>query len=113
MAQIGVDLGGYTFDASAKTITFSGVTIANIEQIKPIVNGTNQIVIFNPAEGGKFGTLSNNVLTLDYDTTSQADTDKLYICIKEEAKEPFSVDAFGRSRVSELKTLIDVKHLYD
>ena len=113
MAQIGVDLGSYTFDASAKTITFSGVTIQSIEQIKPIVNGERAVVIFNPAESGKFGSLSNNVLTLDFDTTSYADSDALYICIKEEAKEPFSVDAFGRSRVSELTTLIDIKHLYD
>lgn len=81
MPQIGVDIGSYVFDASAKTITFSGVTINTIEQIKPIVNGTKGIVIFNPAVIGSFGTLSTNVLTLEYDTTLQDDTDSLYVCV--------------------------------
>lgn len=81
MVQIGVDIGTYTFDASAQTITFNDVTIDIIEQIKPIVNGEQGVVIFNPAENGKFGTLSSNVLTLDYDTTSQAASDSLYICV--------------------------------
>ena len=81
MAQIGVDIGSYVFDASAQTITFSGVTIDDIEQIKPIVNGERGEVIFNPADNGKFGTLATNVLTLEYDTTLHADTDPLYICV--------------------------------
>jgi len=81
MAQIGVDIGTYTFDASAQTITFSGVTISDIEQIKPIVNGERGEVIFNPATDGVFGTLAANVLTLEYDTTLHADTDELYICV--------------------------------
>lgn len=79
--QIGVDIGSYVFDASARTITFSGVTVTDIEQIKPIVNGDAGSVIFNPAEVGKFGTLLANVLTLQFDTTLQNDTDKLYICV--------------------------------
>lgn len=81
MAQIGVDIGTYIFDASAQTITFSGVTIDDIEQIKPIVNGDKGAVIFNPATDGVFGTLVGSVLTLEFDTTLQADTDKLYICV--------------------------------
>jgi len=83
MTQIGVDIGSYTFNASLKTITFAGVIIDTIEQIKPIVNGKTSIVIFNPAETGKFGTLTANVLTLDYDTNvdSSTDLDPLYICV--------------------------------
>lgn len=81
MAQIGVDIGSYVFDASLKTITFTGVTVDTIEQIKPIVNGERGLVIFNPALDGSFGTLLNNVLTLEYDTTLQADTDSLYLCV--------------------------------
>lgn len=81
MAQIGIDIGSYTFDASLKTITFSGVTINDIEQIKPIVNGSEGVVIFNPATAGSFGSLAGNVLTLDFNTTTHADTDDLYICI--------------------------------
>jgi hypothetical protein len=81
MAQVGVDIGSYTFDASAKTITFVGVGLTTIEQIKPIINGTRNTDIFNPLTVGKFGTLAGQVLTLDFDTTLQADTDKLYICV--------------------------------
>ena len=83
MAQVGVDVGSYLFDASAQTITFIGVTVTDIEQIKPIVNGKQGVVIFNPAETGLFGDLVANVLTLDYDTTSHNDTDELYICIND------------------------------
>lgn len=94
MAQIGIDIGTYTFDASAQTITINGVTINDIEQIKPIVNGTRGEVIFNPAESGKFGSLVGNTLTLEYDTTLQADTDALYICVnfKEELPNAFLKD---------------------
>lgn len=81
MAQIGVDIGSYSFNALSGQITFSGVTVTDIEQIKPIVNGERGVVIFNPAEDGKFGTLAGNVLTLEFDTTSQDNTDPLYICV--------------------------------
>ena len=81
MAQIGVDIGSYSFDASAGTVTITGVTINDIEQIKPIVNGERGAVIFNPATDGSFGTLAANVLTLEFDTTTHADTDPLYICV--------------------------------
>ena len=79
--QVGVDIGSYTFDASAQTITFVGVGLTSIEQIKPIINGNANVDIFNPLTAGKFGTLTGQVLALDFDTTSQADTDKLYICV--------------------------------
>lgn len=80
--QIGVDIGGYTFDASVGTITFTGVTVSNIKEIKPIVNGTTGEIIFNPATSGSFGSLAANVLTLDYDTSTNGNnTDDLYVCV--------------------------------
>ena len=81
--QVGVNIGSYTFDASARTVTFNGVALTSIFQIKPIINGSTQKVIFNPAEGGSFGVLAGNVLTLDYDTSTDgsADTNDLYICV--------------------------------
>lgn len=96
MAQIGVDIGTYTFNAAAKTITFAGVTINDIEQIKVVVNGEAGIDIFNPATAGKFGTLAANVLTLDYDTTSQANTDPLYICVNLPSVSAGNVVAFKK-----------------
>jgi len=112
MAQIGVDLGSYVFNAATGTITFVGVSITSIEQIKPIVNGTRQTVIFNPAESGKFGVLSNNVLTLDFNTTSYSNSDKLYICVNNLKKQDFNKDAFGRTRVSEQNPLLDAQFTY-
>jgi len=83
MKQVGVDIGSYTFDKVAKTIAFSGITISNIEQIKPIVDGDAGIVIFNPAKVGYFGSLVANVLTLEFDTniTEISNTDSLYISV--------------------------------
>ncbi len=83
MPQILVDIGDYTFNPGASnigTIVFTNVTIDNIEQIKPIVNGTTGLVIFNPATTGFFGTLAGNILTLEANTSGQNAADKLYIC---------------------------------
>jgi hypothetical protein len=81
MAQIGVDKGNYTFDASLKTITFTGVTVDTIDQIKLVNNVTDGEILFNPLDPAKLGVLSGNVLTLTHDTTLMSDTDDLFICI--------------------------------
>ena len=67
----------YTFDASAKTITF-GFT-PQIEGFSVITNVTDNIIIYNFAKSSLGGTLTGSVLTLQYDTTSMSDTDKLMI----------------------------------
>lgn len=81
MAQIGIDQGNYSFDASLGTITFSGVTISTIEQIKIVNNVAKGVVIFNPVDPSKLGTLSTNVLTLDADTSTMTNGDELFICV--------------------------------
>jgi hypothetical protein len=81
MAQIGVDKGEYVFDASLKTITFTGITVDTIDQIKLVNNVTDGIIIFNPIDPAKLGVLAGNVLTLTHDTTAMADTDDLFICV--------------------------------
>jgi hypothetical protein len=81
MAQIGVDKGNYTFDASAKTITFTGVTVDTVDQIKLVNNVTDGEILFNPIDPTKLGVLSGNVLTLTHDTTSMSDTDDLFVCV--------------------------------
>lgn len=74
----------YTFDASAKTITF----VENIELTKLllITNITDNVIIYNFACDGFGGTISKKVLTLEYDTTLMSDTDSLSIIIYEENK---------------------------
>ena len=81
---IGFDVGSYTFDASAKTITIDNISSLSLEQILVITNVTDNIIIYNFADTTKGGSLTGFVLTLDYDTTSMSDTDELQIWVWEE-----------------------------
>lgn len=79
---IGHDIGQYTFNAAAQTITFNGLPPFALEQILLITNENPNIIIYNfadPTPNG--GTLVGNVLTLDYNTTSMSNTDPLQIYI--------------------------------
>jgi len=79
---LGQDASGtYSFNASAKTITFSGlsqqITLANILLI---TNVTANTIIYNFADSSSGAvSFANNVLTLDYDTTSMNSADVLQI----------------------------------
>ena len=87
---LGQDTSGtYTFNPTAKTVTFSGmsqqITLVNILLI---TNVTANTIIYNFASSTT-GAVSfvNNVLTLDYDTTSMSATDQLQIYIDIESYE--------------------------
>jgi hypothetical protein len=69
----------YSFDASAKQITFTDYTPVLIERVLLITNATDGIIIYNFADPTKLGTCATNVLTLAYNTTTMSDTDKLQI----------------------------------
>jgi hypothetical protein len=79
---LGQDASGtYTFNPSAKTITFSGlsqqITLANILLI---TNVTANTIIYNFADSTNGATsFANNVLTLDHNTISMNSTDVLQI----------------------------------
>jgi hypothetical protein len=76
-------ISNYTFDASEKTIIFNdytAITLGNIFLITNVHNDQNTIIYqFNKL--GKGGTVTKNVLTLDYDTDAAGmdDTDELMI----------------------------------
>ena len=78
----GIDtLGSYAFNKTAKTITFSGLTLS-LDSILVINNATANTLIYNFASSTKgAASFANNVLTLDYDTSSMNDTDVLQIWI--------------------------------
>ena len=78
---VGKDIGSYAFDASAKTITLSNLPTLVLENIVGIVNVTDQVIIYSPINSAKGGSISSNVLTLEHDTTTMEDTDKLQIWI--------------------------------
>lgn len=69
----------YIFDASAQTIVSNDFT--SLEKIQLITNVTDQIIIYNFADQAKGGSLTSTTLTLEYDTTSMADADKLQIFV--------------------------------
>jgi len=75
----------YTFSASAKTVTLSS-TLGSVElsSIYAIVNLVDNILIYNIANPLTGGTISSNVLTLTYLTTSMDDADELSIIFEKD-----------------------------
>lgn len=73
----------FVFDASAKTISFNVERDLILEEIFTIANVTDGIVIFRYGCENETGTLSNNVLTLDYNTTAMSDNDSLLVVFVE------------------------------
>ena len=72
-------VANYSFDASAKQITFTDYNPIVIERVLLITNVTDNIIIYNFANTALGGTAATNVLTLTYDTATMSDTDKLQI----------------------------------
>jgi len=71
----------YSFDATAKTVTFNTTDVITLEQLLVITNVTTNKIIYNFADPSAGGSIINNVLTLDFDTTSMSSSDKLQIFI--------------------------------
>ncbi len=69
----------YTFDAAAKTVTFDTLSSINLEQLLLITNVTTNTIIYNFANSALGGTISGNVLTLTYDTTTMNSGDSLQV----------------------------------
>jgi hypothetical protein len=69
----------YTFNASAKTITFNTTDTVRLENVLLVTNVTDNIIIYNFADPTLGGTITNNVLTLTYTTTGMSNTDSLQI----------------------------------
>lgn len=69
----------YTFSPSTQQITFPSTLSLSLEQLLLITNTTTNTIIYNFADPSAGGALANNVLTLDYNTTSMSSSDKLQI----------------------------------
>ena len=68
--------------AGVGTITISGLSKPlTLEQILVITNVTDGIIIYNFAEPGKTGSVANNIITLNSDTSSMSSSDILQIFI--------------------------------
>ena len=70
----------YSFDASAKTVTITGIDNLALENILLINNATQNTIIYNPFSNGLgYTTFDGSTLTLEFDTIAHSDTDKLQI----------------------------------
>lgn len=69
----------YTFNAAAQQITFNTTSNINLEQLLVITNVTTNTIIYNFADPNAGGSIVDNVLTLDFNTTSMSDSDSLQI----------------------------------
>lgn len=78
--QIGIDIGSYAFNAAAKTVTFSGVSLVQ-EQILVVINTTEGTILYDLSVAAKGGILSGNVLTLTCETAGMQNTDRLAIFV--------------------------------
>jgi hypothetical protein len=103
--------GSYAFDKTAKTVTFSGlrqsITLSNILLI---TNVTANTIIYNFADSTKGAvSFNNNVLTLDYDTSSMANSDVLQIFLDLPSNEESLHDLLRRmNKLLESNATVDV-----
>ena len=78
----------YSFNASAKTITFNDYSSISLESVLLITNVTDNVIIYNFSDPTLGGTVLNNVLTLTYNTTSMSNTDDIQIYYDDSAVQP-------------------------
>lgn len=69
----------YSFNAASKQVTFNTTSVIGLEDLLLITNVTTNTIIYSFAEPTKGGTITNNVLTLTYNTVGMSNTDKLQI----------------------------------
>jgi hypothetical protein len=69
----------YIFNTSTKQITFVEYNTIKLESIQIITNVTSNILIYDFGDNTLGGTVSGNVLTLTYNTSSMSNTDSLSI----------------------------------
>src|SRR5574343_231193 len=69
----------YTFNPPTKEVVFLDYTTINLERILIITNVTTNTIIYNFANSLQGGSIDGNVLTLNYNTSSMSNTDKLQI----------------------------------
>ena len=88
----------YTFDRTTRTVTFNDYLSIDLEKILLITDVTRGTIIFNFACPGLTNRVSGNVLTLSYDTTPFASTDKLQIYIEDAVQESTVVELIETMR---------------
>ena len=88
----------YSFDKTAKTVTFSDFGSISLDRLFLITNVTSNTIIYQFNDSSLGGTVAGNVLTLTYNTGSMANTDKLQIIYDAASGDP-TYDATGTTFV--------------
>jgi hypothetical protein len=94
---IGSDIGDYGFIPLEKKIVLTGLPIISLEQVILITNVTTGNVIYNFSSVTLGGDILDNILTLDYDTTTMNTSDRLQIIVNiPEDGDGLEVEAINR-----------------
>jgi hypothetical protein len=87
-------ISNYTFNPSAKTITFSDYAAIDLESLLLITNVTDNVIIYNFADPSRGGGVNGNTVTLTYDTTSMGSTDALQIYYEDTSETQMTEELF-------------------
>lgn len=82
----------YTFSASGKSITFNEYSTILLSNVLVITNVTRGIIIYNFTQVAFGGSVTDNILTLTYNTSTMADSDQLQIFYDDSGDEAKIVD---------------------
>jgi hypothetical protein len=77
-------ISNYTFNAAARTITFTDYTSVDLERLLLITNVTDNIIIYNFADPSLGAGVSGNTVTLIYNTNAMSNGDSLQIYYDDE-----------------------------
>lgn len=100
MTKVTLPQSAYKFNASAKTITFKDFTAVDIAQIGLITNVTDNVIIYRFDKNAQGGSITGNVLSLNFNTTTMEDSDILRIDMNSNAGDP----SYDRTIVSNART---------
>ena len=73
----------YTFNSATKQIILIDNENITQEKLLLITNMTDGVIIYNFADNNMRGTIQNNIITLNYDTTTMDSSDKLQIWVED------------------------------
>ena len=80
---VGDNYGSYTFNAAAQTVTLNNLPSPFVQtQLKLIVNANTNTLIFNLIDPTMTATVSGNVITLAFNTSSMNNSDPLQIFLE-------------------------------
>jgi hypothetical protein len=78
----------YSFNAAAKTVTFSDFSTISLPSVLLITNVVSNVIIYNFADPALGGSVATNVLTLDYNTASMNNGDALQVWYDDTSVQP-------------------------